>query len=39
MLAREQDKRTAGVLPPGTIVLLTSQLDPFQSASCCRGDN
>jgi len=39
MLAREQDKSTAGVLPSCTIVLLTSQLDGFQSAGCCRRDN
>ena len=39
MLAREQDKSSAGVLPPCTIVLLTSQLDAFESAGCCRCDN
>jgi len=39
MLTREQDKSTAGVLLPCTIVRLTSQLDPFQSAGCCRCDN
>jgi hypothetical protein len=39
MLASEQDKSTAGVIPPCTIALLTGQLDAFQSAGCCRCDN
>jgi hypothetical protein len=39
MLAREQHKSTAGAIPPGTVVMLTSQLDAFKSAGCCRGDN